>query len=568
MFAAGALCCFVASAFLQGQSFECPARHLDSIGLSASEWGRGFKRSGFRNCISIVTPAAHHNRGGADLEMSSTTATSVWATCGEPEVRRCPAGGPLSSPQEFLLANPPGPYTCLRTVDHRSVAMLPFHLDRLWHSSQATGFGPAARAQGRQSLEQGTVETIARVTESFRQGIYIVEKTENAGGGCPECMTTVLYTHRRRPGKEDVGEGLSDDDQPEGATAFTGARTSESPRKEAARRTKNSKICIMAHAWPLPTPPVDGRPAGVKVLIAGSGRSCPEAKHSSWLRDRKRLDELKAQTRRPVLKLISRDVFVRLAVSAVTFVHYVCLAVGAQEVVLSEIGFSPEGTTRRLLLEGMKRSSQAWTLPTFPEPKVILHPRCSPGLQRALPTDSALTSSSPLLRDVVRRTDQYSPTIANPKVLERLPALNTTPPHKSGLTSNFFVVEEDGAVCTAPSGVLLGGMRQLLISVCDKEGIEVRLDAPDISRAGRWREAFLTGTGRVVAPVSTLIVPEIEDSSKITRGSGAEVALSKIGIPCPPGNIATVGGKPVPSLAETLRSRVVAELGEAATQIF
>ncbi|CBN75813.1 conserved unknown protein [Ectocarpus siliculosus] len=375
MSAAGALCCFVASAFLQGQSFEFPARDLDSIGLSASEWVRGFKRSRFRNCISIVSPAeADHNRGGTELEMSSTTATSVWATCGEPEVRRCPAGGPLSSPQEFLLANPPGPYTCLRTVDHRSVAMLPFHLDRLWQSSQATGFGPAARAQGRQSLEQETVETIARVTESFRE--------ENAGGGCPECMTTVLYTHRRRLGKEDAGEGLSDDDQPGGTTAFTGTRTSKRPRKGAARPTKDREICIMAHAWPLPTPPVDGRPAGVKVLIAGSGRSLPKAKHSSWLRDRKRLEELKAQT-------------------------------GAQEVVLSEIGFSPEGTTRRLLLEG--------------------------------------------------------------------------------LTSNFFVVEEDGAVSTAPSGVLLGGMRQLLISVCDKEGIEVRFDAPDISRAGRWREAFLTG---------------------------------------------------------------------------
>ncbi|CAN0435990.1 unnamed protein product, partial [Ectocarpus sp. 12 AP-2014] len=388
MSAAGALCCFVTSAFLHGQSFEFPARHLDSIGLSASEWVRGFKRSRFRclqlclstrccckNYIYIVSPAAaDQSRGGAELEMSSTTATSVWATCGEPEVRRCPAGGPLSSPQQFLLANPPGPYTCLRTVDHRSVAMLSFHLDRLWQSSQATGFGPAARAQGRQSLEQGTVETIARVTESFRE--------ENAGGGCPECMTTVLYTHRRRPGKEDAGESLSDDDQPGEAAAFTDARTSESLRKGAARPTKDSEICIMAHAWPLPTPPVDGRPAGVKVLIAGSGRSLPEAKHSNWLRDRKRLDELKAQT-------------------------------GAQEVVLSEIGFSPEGTTRRLLLEG--------------------------------------------------------------------------------LTSNLFVVEEDGAVCTAPSGVLLGGMRQLLISVCDKEGIEVRFDAPDISRAGRWREAFLTG---------------------------------------------------------------------------
>ncbi|CAM9835340.1 unnamed protein product [Ectocarpus fasciculatus] len=330
--------------------------------------------------------------------------------------------------------------------------MLPFHLDRLWQSSEATGFGPAARAQGRQSLEEATVETIARVTESFRK--------ENAGGGCPECMTTVLYTHRRRLGGEDAGEGLSDGDQPGEATAFTSAKKSERPREGAARQTEDREICIMVHAWPLPTPPVNGRPAGVEVLVAGSGRSLPEAKHSSWLRDRKPLDELKAQT-------------------------------SAQEVVLSEIGFSPEGATRTLLLEG--------------------------------------------------------------------------------LTSNFFVVEEDGAVCTAPSGVLLGGMRQLLISVCEKEGIEVRFDAPDISRAGRWREAFLTGTGRILAPVSTLLVPEMEYSSTVTRaarGSSAGMALSKIGIPCPPGNTATAGGKPVPSLAETVRSRMIAELGKAATQVF
>lgn len=62
-----------------------------------------------------------------------------------------------------------------------------------------------------------------------------------------------------------------------------------------------------------------------------------------------------------------------------------------------------------------------------------------------------------------------------------------------GLTSNFFVVEEDGAVCTAASGVLCGTMRQLVILACEHHGIPMRLEAPDMTRASRWREAFLTG---------------------------------------------------------------------------
>lgn len=54
---------------------------------------------------------------------------------------------------------------------------------------------------------------------------------------------------------------------------------------------------VLAHAWPLPTTPQKGRDSGVRVLVAGSGRSQPLAKHSSWLRDRRPLDELKAQVR-------------------------------------------------------------------------------------------------------------------------------------------------------------------------------------------------------------------------------------------------------------------------------
>lgn len=38
----------------------------------------------------------------------AAAAASVWVTCGEHKVHRCPAGSPLSSPQGFLLGHNPG----------------------------------------------------------------------------------------------------------------------------------------------------------------------------------------------------------------------------------------------------------------------------------------------------------------------------------------------------------------------------------------------------------------------------------------------------------------------------
>lgn len=50
--------------------------------------------------------------------------------------------------------------------------MLQFHLDRLWESAEATGLGPAARAEGRQSLERRATEAVARAMESFWEGEF------------------------------------------------------------------------------------------------------------------------------------------------------------------------------------------------------------------------------------------------------------------------------------------------------------------------------------------------------------------------------------------------------------
>lgn len=92
-------------------------------------------------------------------------------------------------------------------------------------------------------------------------------------------MVTVLYTHRVNQ-ERSQGEG--------GSAAGRGKRTSGLTKDG----TTNS-VGILAHAWPLPQLTPD-TPA-VQVLVAGSARRSPEAKHSSWLRDRGRLDQLKSE---------------------------------------------------------------------------------------------------------------------------------------------------------------------------------------------------------------------------------------------------------------------------------
>lgn len=77
---------------------------------------------------------------------------------------------PIFGTSNFSSIPCPGPYTCLRSVEHRSAAMLSFHLDRLWDSAEATGLGPTAKAEGRQSLERRTTEAIAKAMESFLKG--------------------------------------------------------------------------------------------------------------------------------------------------------------------------------------------------------------------------------------------------------------------------------------------------------------------------------------------------------------------------------------------------------------
>lgn len=65
-----------------------------------------------------------------------------------------------------------GPYTCLRAVGQRSVAMLDFHLDRLRRSAQASGLLDEVESrQGYESLQQGIPTAIANALLAFSEGV-------------------------------------------------------------------------------------------------------------------------------------------------------------------------------------------------------------------------------------------------------------------------------------------------------------------------------------------------------------------------------------------------------------
>lgn len=71
---------------------------------------------------------------------------------------------------------PLGPYTCLRTVKSRSIAMLSFHLKRLQESAEATGLEDSVRQEGRHSLEKRTVDAISKMMEAFLAGTILIRQ--------------------------------------------------------------------------------------------------------------------------------------------------------------------------------------------------------------------------------------------------------------------------------------------------------------------------------------------------------------------------------------------------------
>lgn len=71
-----------------------------------------------------------------------------------------------------------------------------------------------------------------------------------------------------------------------------------------------------------------------------------------------------------------------------------------------------------------------------------------------------------------------------------------------GLSSNFFVVDANGTVITAPEDFVLNGtIRRIAIQCCVKLGIPVAYELPNIANIDTWQGAFLTSTSRLLLPI-------------------------------------------------------------------
>jgi branched-subunit amino acid aminotransferase/4-amino-4-deoxychorismate lyase len=86
-----------------------------------------------------------------------------------------------------------------------------------------------------------------------------------------------------------------------------------------------------------------------------------------------------------------------------------------------------------------------------------------------------------------------------------------------GLQTNFFALNADGVLETAPDGTVLAGtVRGLVLAQAKMAGLDVIFCAPQVSQAARWRGAFICSTSRLVMPVDELVW----DASDVAAGLG------------------------------------------------
>lgn len=72
-----------------------------------------------------------------------------------------------------------------------------------------------------------------------------------------------------------------------------------------------------------------------------------------------------------------------------------------------------------------------------------------------------------------------------------------------GTQTNFYAVQ-DGAVYTAEEGILEGTVRKMILEVCEREGVPIRREPPNIKSIGDWQGAFISSTSRLLLPLAEI----------------------------------------------------------------
>jgi hypothetical protein len=69
-----------------------------------------------------------------------------------------------------------------------------------------------------------------------------------------------------------------------------------------------------------------------------------------------------------------------------------------------------------------------------------------------------------------------------------------------GLTTNLFVLYQDGTLRTASNGILHGYIRQLIL----QQNIKISLHPPLLSEAHQWKEVFVTSSIQLLCPIHAI----------------------------------------------------------------
>lgn len=77
-----------------------------------------------------------------------------------------------------------------------------------------------------------------------------------------------------------------------------------------------------------------------------------------------------------------------------------------------------------------------------------------------------------------------------------------------GCSSNVYLLTRRGEIITAQEGVLLGTMRELVLQVCEREGVPLLLRAPLLSEVEGCEGLLLSSTSRALLPVDELAAPD------------------------------------------------------------
>jgi hypothetical protein len=85
-----------------------------------------------------------------------------------------------------------------------------------------------------------------------------------------------------------------------------------------------------------------------------------------------------------------------------------------------------------------------------------------------------------------------------------------------GLTSNVFVVHQDGTLYTAPDHTVLGGYaRQLVMESAIRLGMNVTSSQPiSLADAASWTEVFVTSAIKLITPIESIIIPQHDNNSQ------------------------------------------------------